>query len=302
MRIIRFTSTDGDVRLGLIADEAVYDLSAAGMAASLKDLLEEGTVAEHVARFTDWVNGARPAFELGELLERGRQSVGDGEVYLLPPIDAQEVWAAGVTYRRSEEARKAESQGAAAFYARVYDADRPELFFKATPHRTVGSHQPVGIRFDSEWDVPEPELGVVLTRDLEPFGYTVGNDMSSRQIEGQNPLYLPQAKVYRNSCALGPAITLAPFVADPHRLDIVLRIFREGRVLYEGQTTTAAMRRRIDELVAYLGRANEFPHGVVLLTGTGIVPSDDVSLAEGDVVEIDIAGLGRLINPVVRVR
>src|SRR5690606_22158662 len=159
------------------------------------------------------------------------------------PIDRQEVWAAGVTYKRSEEARKAESEGAAQFYGLVYEASRPELFFKATPHRVVGPHQPVGIRRDASWNVPEPELGLVIASSMQLIGYTVGNDMSSRDIEGENPLYLPQAKVYSNSCAIGPGIALAHTVQNAEDLTISLRIDREGNNVFEGETSTAEMKR-----------------------------------------------------------
>ena len=175
------------------------------------------------------------------------------------------------------------------------------MFFKATPHRTVGNLDAVGIRFDARWNVPEPELGLVLTRELEILGYTIGNDMSSRDIEGENPLYLPQAKVYQRACALGPGVVLAGSVGDPGGLTIRLVIERGGETVFEGETGTHAMKRQFGELVAYLGRANFFPEGVVLLTGTGIVPDDDFTLMENDVVKISISGIGTLVNPVVSV-
>ena len=304
MRLLRYHLDGSGARLGLAAGADVYDLTELlpEEAGTLRALLSRTEPVERtIARLERVVAEAKPAFRLEGLLDSGSQRVGEREVRLLAPIDEQEVWAAGVTYKRSEEARKAESQGAAAFYAKVYEADRPELFFKATPHRTVGGYDAVGIRRDARWNVPEPEFGLVLTRSLEVLGYTIGNDMSSRDIEGENPLYLPQAKVYERSCALGPAIVLRTAVANPAALAIRMRILRGGRIAYAGETSTANMHRTFADLVGYLGRANAFPNGAVLLTGTGIVPDESFTLAEGDLVEIEIEGLGRLVNPVVQV-
>lgn len=218
---------------------------------------------------------------------------------LLAPIDAQEVWAAGVTYRRSEEARVEESS-TPDVYSRVYAAERPELFFKATPHRVSGPDEPIAVRADSVWDVPEPELALVLSRRLEIVGYTIGNDVSSRSIEGENPLYLPQAKVYVGGCALGPAITPAWLVAEPYDLAIRMRVERAGAEVWSGVASTAGLKRRFEELVAYLGRDNSFPDGAVLLTGTGLVPDAPFTLRPGDTVEITIDDVGTLRNPVIR--
>lgn len=303
MRIIRYT--DGiAARTALIVEEKGYDLPTLGVEGvdTLADLLRfDEPLADAVTRLREAVSSAAPSFHVSGLFDSGRQPKGEGELRLLAPIDEQEVWAAGVTYKRSEEARKQESEGAAIFYADVYEAERPELFLKATPHRTVGSYDAVGIRFDANWNVPEPELGVVLNRRLEVLGYTIGNDMSSRDIEGANPLYLPQAKVYTRSCALGPAITLVDSVPDPHALKIRLGIHRKGQVAFEGQTDTGQMHRTLDDLISYLGRSNSFPDGVVLLTGTGIVPDESFTLQEDDMIEIEITGLGTLTNHVVRV-
>jgi 2-dehydro-3-deoxy-D-arabinonate dehydratase len=222
------------------------------------------------------------------------------DVRLLAPIDRQEVWAAGVTYRRSREARERESAGAARFYDLVYRAERPELFFKATPHRVSGPGQPVRVRRDSRWSVPEPELALVLAPDLRLAGFTIGNDMSARDIEGENPLYLPQAKVYEDSCALGPVVTLAGNMPPADQITIRLQIERAGRSVFDGSTTAGSLVRSFDDLVGWLGRDNRFPDGAFLLTGTGVVPPDDFSLAAGDVVHIDVAGVGRLTNPVIR--
>lgn len=221
------------------------------------------------------------------------------DVQLLAPIDQQEVWAAGVTYKRSQAARMEESEAAADCYDRVYMSDRPELFMKATPHRVCGPGEPVRIREDSKWNVPEPEVALAVSTDLRLVGYTVGNDMSSRDIEGDNPLYLPQAKVYNQCCGLGPWITLADSVPPKSEMTIQLTIRRDGEVVFDDQTNAGEMARGFEDLVQWLGRDNSFPTGAFLLTGTGIVP-DDFTLEPGDVVNIDIAGVGCLSNPVVQ--
>jgi 2-dehydro-3-deoxy-D-arabinonate dehydratase len=221
------------------------------------------------------------------------------DVALHPPIDEQEVWAAGVTYLRSKKAREEESAGAARFYDLVYSAARPELFFKATPARVVGPNQPVRVRKDSRWSVPEPELALVISPDLRIVGYSIGNDMSARDIEGENPLYLPQAKVYKQSCALGPCVTLASALPPRAEVGIRLHIERSGATAFEGATSLERMARPLEELVDWLGRENEFRNGVILLTGTGVVPPDDFTLQHGDVVTIAIDGIGELRNPVV---
>jgi len=220
------------------------------------------------------------------------------EARLLAPVDAQEVWAAGVTYKRSQEARERESAGAARFYDLVYSATRPELFLKATSARVRGPHDVVCIRRDAKWSVPEPELALVISPDMQIVGYTIGNDMSSRDIEGENPLYLPQAKVYTGSCSIGPCITLASAIADPQQMGIRLTIVRGGATVFEGTTSVAAMKRPLTELVDWLGRENQFPNGAILLTGTGIVPPDAFTLALEDVVTIAIDGIGELTNTV----
>ncbi|MEZ4728450.1 MAG: fumarylacetoacetate hydrolase family protein [Caldilineaceae bacterium] len=208
----------------------------------------------------------------------------------LAPIEPnQEVWGSGVTYLRSRDARKAEST-VADVYQKVYDAERPEIFFKQLGWRTVGSGDAVRIRADSHWNVPEPELTLVINAHGEIVGYTVGNDMSSRDIEGANPLYLPQAKTYNGSCAVGPAIQLA--TADQlTNLTIKLQIERNGDMVFEGETSTANMKRNFPELAAYLCRELDFPHGVLLMTGTGIVPGDSFTLEVGDLIRIAIEGL-----------
>jgi len=218
----------------------------------------------------------------------------------LPPVDRQEVWAAGVTYQRSREGRKEESVGYGALYDHVYGSDRPEIFFKASPWRVVGDGDPVGVRADSAWDVPEAELGLVVNAAGEVFGYTLGNDMSSRSIEGDNPLYLPQAKIYDRSCALGPAIVPA-WEAGPGPFDLAVEVLRDGAPAYAGTTSTAAMARPLGDLVDWLYRALAFPTGAVLLTGTGVVPGADFTVRPGDTVVVSSPTLGTLTNPVVSV-
>ncbi len=218
---------------------------------------------------------------------------------LLPPIHGQEVWAAGVTYYRSRDARMEESKSAGGddFYARVYEAERPELFFKAPPYRVVGSGQRVRIRRDSQWNVPEPELTLAINAQGQIFGYTVGNDMSSRDIEGENPLYLPQAKVYDGACALGPGILITNEPLSPQTA-IRLTIRRSGQTAFENETTLAQLKRTPEELVGFLYRETSFPNGCFLLTGTGIVPPTSFTLQSGDEIAISIDPIGTLVNTV----
>jgi 2-dehydro-3-deoxy-D-arabinonate dehydratase len=253
---------------------------------------------------TDAPLGATLAELLAMPLAQARavvEAVGDGVPAstgpVLAPVDRQEVWAAGVTYRRSRDGR-AEESSHASMYDLVYDADRPEVFLKATPERVVAEGDAVGIRADSGWDVPEPEVGLVVNSRGELFGYVAGNDMSSRSIEGENPLYLPQAKVYTRSCALGPGV-VPVWEAPSGPLGISLRIHRDGAPVFDEQTSTAAMKRTFEELVDWLFRALDFPAGVVLLTGTGLVPGSDFTLREGDTVTVTVDGVGALTNPVV---
>jgi 2-dehydro-3-deoxy-D-arabinonate dehydratase len=235
-----------------------------------------------------------PARWLHEQLAHGTPILRPAQ--LLAPIESQEVWAAGVTYLRSRNARMDESKdaGGGTFYDRVYDAPRPEIFFKATPHRVVGPGAAVRIRGDSQWNVPEPEVTLAINREGRIFGYTIGNDMSSRDIEGENPLYLPQAKVYDACCALGPGLVVrAPL---PRETSIELEITRAGQIVCSGATSIAQMKRGFEELAGYLFRDNTFPNGTYLLTGTGIIPPGEFTLHSGDHIRISIAGLGALEN------
>jgi 2-dehydro-3-deoxy-D-arabinonate dehydratase len=217
---------------------------------------------------------------------------------LLAPIQSQEVWAAGVTYLRSRDARMDESKdsGGGTFYDRVYDADRPEIFFKATPHRVRGSGAALTLRRDAKWNVPEPELALAINSAGTIFGYTIGNDLSSRDIEGENPLYLPQAKVWGVCCGLGPALVVREPLARETAIEI--QILRRGEVVFTGGTGLDQMKRTLPELAEFLYRDNVFPHGAYLLTGTGTVPPNDFTLEHGDEMRITIAGLGTLVNSI----
>jgi 2-dehydro-3-deoxy-D-arabinonate dehydratase len=281
------------IGFGVVRDGQLYDASDLwpGMAAFLR--WSVGRV-NRAAQLAALLAGRAPLAALTDVDRPAAQAA----VSLARPIDLQEVWAAGVTYERSRHAREAESAGSGV-YDRVYAAERPEIFFKATPGRTVGPFEAVAIRSDSRWNVPEPELGLVVNPALELVGFVIGNDMSSRDIEGENPLYLPQAKVYQRCCALGGLVTLTDAVPDPTDLTITLSIARDGAAAFTGSVHTGRIVRRLSDLIAYLGRENAFPAGAVLLTGTGIVPPDAFSLAAGDVVTIAIDGLGTLQNPVM---
>lgn len=281
-------------RFGAIMDGILYDLTDLGQPhlAGLKEWLQRaaGQVPSALEDLIRATALAKPVGAIEDLIARGLQ--------LLPPIDAQEVWAAGVTYEMSRAARMRESQEPT-IYGRVYAAPRPELFLKATPHRVSGPGEPVGIRADSTWDVPEAELTLLLTPQCEIVGYTVGNDMSSRDIEGQNPLYLPQAKIYDHACALGPWIRLPDPSFDLLAARITCQIERDKTIVFEGETSTARLHRSLEELAGYLGRCNSFPNGALLMTGTGIVPPDTFTLQDGDLITLSIEGIGQLSNPVV---
>jgi 2-dehydro-3-deoxy-D-arabinonate dehydratase len=245
------------------------------------------------------INHAALLAHLNGIAAAGSGESSMGSVKILAPVESQEVWAAGVTYYRSRTARVEESQkgGASSFYDRVYEAERPELFFKAAPWRVRGPGEDVRIRRDAKWSVPEPELVLCINSRAEVIGYTAGNDMSSRDIEGENPLYLPQAKTYDGSCALGPAVFVSSEPLAPETT-IGLKIARDGKTAFEGSTTVSKMKRTAAELVGFLYRETSFPNGCVLLTGTGVVPPDDFTLRSGDDVTIEIASIGTLRNMV----
>jgi len=285
MQLCRFTFETDQARIGFIDGEDVYDITAR---------------FPSMTAFLRWSIGRTDAGSVLRTALAGSQPIAQlGGVTLLRPSDDQEIWAAGVTYERSRVAREEESANSG-IYDRVYTAARPEIFFKATPSRAVGPHDPVAIRHDATWNVPEPELALVVNPAMEIVGYTIGNDMSSRDIEGENPLYLPQAKMYGRCCAVGPTIALTEHIADPNDLTIAISIQRAGAEVFQGTIHTSKIVRRFSDLVGYLGRDNLFPDGVLLLTGTGIVPPDSFTLESGDQVSITIAEIGTLRNPVVR--
>jgi len=283
MKICRYLTADNQVRIGLAkGDNALLDLSPAGID-SITALLESG-------------DGAKRLAGLGELTE-----IPLANVTLLSPIEVQEIWAAGVTYLRSKDARMEESDFSATAYDRVYDATRPELFFKSLPEKVVACGEPVGIRADAQWSVPEPELVLMMNSRGEIAGYAVGNDMSSRDIEGENLLYLPQAKVYHRSCAVGPWVRVGAREEEAREWEITIQIERGGKTVFEGTVSVNQIKRTFGELSAAMFQSQVFPFGCALLTGTGIVPDDDFTLEEGDTVRIRISGIGCLNNPVVRV-
>lgn len=281
MQIVRARFSAGDpARSAVLTDQGLHPLSA-----DIHELLSESTAALRVAV------EAAVATETPLPVAAARLQAPVGGL--------TEVWAAGVTYERSREARMEESEKEADIYDRVYDAERPELFFKAASWRVAGTGEPVGVRADSPVNVPEPELAVVANRYGDIVGYTICNDVSSRSIEGENPLYLPQAKAYLGACAVGPGITPAWEVPDPRALPILMSIERGGEVVWAGEASTAELHRELPDLVGYLFREDEFPQGVVLATGTSLVPDLPFTLQGGDVVSIQLAGLGTLRNPVV---
>jgi 2-dehydro-3-deoxy-D-arabinonate dehydratase len=279
MQLLRY-ATDAGARLGILDGSLVHPL---GPELSLSSLLSE------------------PLTAIREKLRPTEAAQPSSETTLLAPVDGRtEVWAAGVTYERSKNARISESEHEADVYDRVYDAVRPELFFKSVAWRVMGPNARVAIRADSEVNVPEPELAVVYNSRAEAVGYTVCNDMSSRSIEGENPLYLPQAKVYAGSCALGPGVRPSWEVADPHALTITCAINRGGQTVWHGSASTSSLHRRLDELADHLFRELDFPDGVVLSTGTSLVPDLPFTLEPDDVISVDISEVGTLVNTVVR--
>ncbi|MFT5526998.1 MAG: 2-dehydro-3-deoxy-D-arabinonate dehydratase [Pirellulaceae bacterium] len=283
MKLVKYRDIHGEAAAGVLEGDQLIPIDMSGRQFnSLADILEEDD----------------PMSAVEFLMDRSRTTTVD-QVELVAPIDQQEVWAAGVTYKRSQTARMEESEAAASCYDRVYASPRPELFLKATPHRVSGPDKPLRIRSDSEWNVPEPELTLVINSRMQLVGFTVGNDMSSRDIEGENPLYLPQAKVYNECCGLGPAIMLPTEMPSPENTGISLKIVRGGEKVFDASTNAGQMARSYQELIDWLGRDNSFPNGVFLMTGTGIVP-DEFTLLPGDVVSITIDGIGTLTNPIVQ--
>ena len=282
MKICRFKNETDDVRIGLVTDNStLLDLTAAG-----------------ITQMFPLFESENPVAQLNQLATQHLPRIALTDVKLLAPVERQEVWAAGVTYLRSKTARMEESDFSATAYDRVYAAERPEIFFKSLAEKVVASGEPVGIRRDAKWNVPEPELALVLNSRGKIVGHTIGNDMSSRDIEGENLLYLPQAKTYHRSCALGPWIHLGATETAAREWKIKIEIWRGGQSVFAGETSVGQIKRGFEELAGFLFRSQVFPHGAVLLTGTGVVPPDTFTLQESDSVEIEISGIGLLKNPV----
>jgi 2-dehydro-3-deoxy-D-arabinonate dehydratase len=283
MKLCRFKNKAGEIHVGLLeSDSSALDLAPAGIT-RMFPLLESDDVL----------------IQLDRLAKQELPRLPLSEVELLAPVEEQEVWAAGVTYLRSKKARMEESDSSASAYDKVYAAERPEIFFKSLPEKVVGSDDAVGIRRDAKWNVPEPELALVINSKGKIVGYTIGNDMSSRDIEGENLLYLPQAKIYTRSCALGPCIRLGASEAEAREWKIRIEIKRSGQAVFSGETSAGRMKRAFEELAGYLFRSQAFPGGAVLLTGTGVVPPDTFTLRAQDVIGIEISEIGLLKNSVV---
>jgi 2-dehydro-3-deoxy-D-arabinonate dehydratase len=288
MKLAKVRLADGSVRVASVEDQTVklLNLARSGTIHCLADILREDDPVALARLLIDEAAGPLPA----------------GAVRFLAPIDSQEVWAAGVTYKRSQIARMEESESGASHYDKVYTAPRPEIFYKGNARRTSGPGEPVRVRADSRWTVPEPEFTLVVSPKRKLVGYTIGNDMSARDIEGENPLYLPQAKVYNQCCALGPCVLLADQPLDRDSTKVILTIHRAGREAFRGETHIGMIVRGWDELIGWLTRENDIPDGAFLLTGTGVVPPDNFTLEDGDSVSIEITGIGTLTNPVVKAK
>lgn len=288
MRIIRYVNDQNKKQLAAVSiDNIVFDLPYSDFMSLVDDARKKGQSTIQL---------------VFDIISKSESEKHLEQVNLTTPIDAPEVWAAGVTYQKSKEARNYEAtQGkldSKTFYDKVYDAERPEIFFKSTAARTVGPNDPVYLRSDSNWQIPEPELGLVIDAEGTVLGYIAGNDMSCRDIEGENPLYLPQAKIWKNSCSIGPAILLKEAVEDPYELKIICRIYRNDEKLFDGEAQVNQLKRKLNELVDYLIRDNDIFAGTVLMTGTCIVPPNEFTLNDNDLIEIEIPGIGVLSNPV----
>jgi 2-dehydro-3-deoxy-D-arabinonate dehydratase len=281
MKLCRFQVANEAPRTGVLLDQEVVDLTPSGVT-SLGRLLEEPALPARVR----------------ELAAIGGPRLPLPAIRLLAPVDRQEIWAAGVTYQRSKAARMEESDFSARAYAHVYEAPRPELFFKSLPEKVSNPGEAVGIRRDARWNVPEPELALVFNSGGNLVGYTIGNDMSSRDIEGENLLYLPQAKVYERSCAVGPCIVIGVTEADARSWTVSIEILRRSTSVFTGETSISRIKRTFNELKDWLYRSQKFPHGAILLTGTGIVPPDTFTLEPEDRIRIAISGIGILENDV----
>ncbi len=287
MRLAKLRLADCSLRVALVEDDGQF---------RLLDLLQ----VDHARSLMDILHSPDPIGLARFLVDTRAPLLDPRLVTVVAPIDRQEVWAAGVTYKRSQVARMQESESAATHYDKVYTAPRPEIFFKATPNRVSGPGEPLRVRADSNWSVPEPELALVISPTKKLVGFTVGNDMSARDIEGENPLYLPQAKVYNGCCGLGPFVLIPETPVDRAATKIGLRIDRGGSTVFSGETDLSQMKREFPELIDWLTRENDLATGAFLLTGTGVVPPDDFTLLDGDVSSIEITGIGTLTNPIVK--
>lgn len=287
MRLAKLRLADNSIRVAIVEENGSF---------RLLDLLQ----VDHARSLMDLLNSPDP-IGLAKFLIDSRAPLLDPRlVTVVAPIDQQEVWAAGVTYKRSQVARMQESETGASHYDRVYTAPRPEIFFKATPNRVSGPGEPLRVRADSNWSVPEPELTLVISPARKLVGFTVGNDMSARDIEGENPLYLPQAKFYNGCCGLGPFVLIPESPIDRSATKICLTIMRNGETVFTGETDLGQMKREFLELIDWLTRENDLANGAFLLTGTGVVPPDNFTLINGDVSSIEITGIGTLTNPIVK--
>ncbi len=287
MRLAKLKLADCSIRVAVVEDDGrlrVLDMQQVENVRCLMDLLHS---PDPIGLTKFLVDSKLPALD-------------PKLVTILAPIDRQEVWAAGVTYKRSQVARMEESKAGASHYDKVYTAPRPEIFFKATPNRVSGPGQPLRVRADSKWSVPEPELALVVSPVGKLVGFTVGNDMSARDIEGENPLYLPQAKVYNQCCGLGPYVWIPEHDINRTATKIHLTIERGGASVFSGETNLNQMKRGFEELIGWLIRENDLVTGAFLLTGTGVVPPDNFTLEDGDSVSIEITGIGTLTNPIVK--
>ena len=283
MKLCRFVTSQKETHIGLLAgDDQVLDLSEAGVK-SITYFLEAKNAIE----------------QLTTLSQQKLTRFPLDQIQLLTPVEGQEVWGAGVTYLRSKNARMEESVSSASVYDRVYNAARPQLFFKSLPEKVSGPGGPTGIRKDSKWSAPEPELGLVFNSQGVIAGYTIGNDQSSRDVEGENVLYQPQAKIYHHSCAIGPYIVIGATEEEARAWTIKAKIYRDGGVAFEGESTPNQIKRPFEEFGTYFYRCQSFPQGAILLSGTGIVPPDNFTLQAGDRVRIEISGIGVLENPVI---
>jgi 2-dehydro-3-deoxy-D-arabinonate dehydratase len=296
MRLVQFFVPELGKRVGVVEGEAVVDITE--VVPTTLALLERA-----VAEGKSFEAKAKEA--LDEARERGAQAVDFNSLqnppspdkpHLLLPIDAAEIWGAGVTYKRSAEERDLDSQ--TDIYTRVYFSDRPELFFKATLHRCALPFGEIGVRSDSEFTAVEAEVAVVVGADNRPVAFTLCNDVSAWDIERANPLYLPQSKIYAGCCSFGPMLVTAEQIADPYSIVVRCRVIRDGKVVFEGEASTAQLSRRYEDLIAFLRRDNPIPIGTLLTTGTGIMPPPEAALREGDIVEIESPQLGKLVNRV----